>query len=415
MRLRTQVFADGSLQRNLEVQGWTEDGERPTEKGWLESSVGLRLAEPESWDHVERLPGALRAEGFFLSAEEVPPSLSHLTDTAVVTDRNVVHLERQDLAVLVRWVYRETYGDPFGPAEMEAALDGFLDLLAELLREDIRRELGSRVNLDGADRFLRESLRALALEAFTVAFETASTGREKERSALWSEVLARRGMTALEAGEDEDWWDLQLPAVFAWMRQAMAEALSTPDRAVSSDDLVPVLPGPDESWERLEELAADRWGSEKALEERSAPYLEALFGYYEGASDDAFRFEARLLVPGTLVTTNGTPAEEGILWVFRDEDISRGEAVMSAESVELVPSALRSLGARRSFSTLELLRLRDILVLRDEDGALVAGLREAVERSDLGSLLGEDGSASSASLVGELVELLAPGLLAGGE
>ena len=75
VRLATVVYDDGSLTRRLELRGITAEGEEPTEADWLESSVGVRLADPDAWAHVDMDPGRLSAEGFFPSAAQLPPIL----------------------------------------------------------------------------------------------------------------------------------------------------------------------------------------------------------------------------------------------------------------------------------------------------------------------------------------------------
>ena len=61
VRLTTFAYADGSLDRRLEVIGRTSDDETPTEETWLEEKAGLRLAEPDAWKRIEQGPGWLRA------------------------------------------------------------------------------------------------------------------------------------------------------------------------------------------------------------------------------------------------------------------------------------------------------------------------------------------------------------------
>jgi hypothetical protein len=409
VRLATRVFGDGSLQRSLELTGRDEDGEVPTEEGWFESALGLRLAEPDAWDSIERRPGRLRAEGFFGDAGALPASLSHETDAGPATDRDRVLLEREDLGVATRWVWRESYGDPFGEAEIDAAVDGLIDLAAEMLREELRRQFGRRVNPAPGEAFLRTSLRDLAREALTFVLREAETSGENARRRRWAEIMDGRGVPVPALVEDEEeFWDAQVVHIFDWLRKGLADALGTPDYPLAAEDLSFLLPAPDEWNEQFTHVAERVWGGEQSFDEKAMPLLGALSGIYGGQGDRRFRFEARLRLPGTLLLTNGTVEGEEIVWFFRDRDLIGGEIVMQAESIELETSALVALGAPRSFPVAELLRLRDLLVERDPERRLAALLIDSLERG--GPLqLSEDLPEELAPFLFELSELLSLG------
>lgn len=409
VRLATQVYEDGTLHRRLEVTGREDDGSMPTEEGWLREKLGLELADPKAWDRVVRAPGRLMAEGYFPHAGSLPAPLAHHTEAGRVSDRNRATLSREDRVILTWWVYRETYGDPFGASEVEAALDGLADLAMEALGAEVRRQFGRQVNPDRAASFL--CVRARALAAGILQADREAPGRDPlaQRRDAWIEVLTRHGVTVTPVAAGEDFWEAHAPHLLQWLRDLLAHALSTDERPVAPEDLYSLLPNAEEWPSRINEITERVWGSEEALEERAIPYLEALIGYYGGGSANRFRFEASLRLPGVLLATNGTPAGEEVAWFFRDEDITLGEVVMTAESVELDRRALRSLGSTVSFSPVELLRLRDILVDRDPEGELTERLSLAVAQGDLAVLSDTEGlSEDLTPYARELVELLDP-------
>ncbi len=141
------------------------------------------------------------------------------------------------------------------------------------------------------------------------------------------------------------------------------------------------------------------WGSEEQLADLAAPHLKTLLGYYGGESA-RFRFEVAVELPGTLVATNGTQSGTGVVWLFREADLTTEDSVLQAQSVQLRQDALRALGARREFDTVQLLQLVDLLWKRDPQGELAALLARAVQQSSLASL-------SDSSEVPELLELRA--------
>jgi hypothetical protein len=145
-----------------------------------------------------------------------------------------------------------------------------------------------------------------------------------------------------------------------------------------------------EDAERQITAIADRtFGGTDAVAERLGSAFAALGGFYGDAAGPRFRFENRLVLPGRLLKTNGTPDRDGSVWLHRDRDLVSGDRLFAAESVDLRDDSLRALGARRDLEPIRLLQLCDLLGERDPEGALRKLLAEAVRSGGLATLRDE--------------------------
>jgi hypothetical protein len=407
IRMSTRVFHDGSLERRLEVLGREAGGDLPSEEDWLENSVGLRLAEPEAWDRVERGPDRLLAEGFFLDAGELPPMLVYSTDEGARTDRARTRLRIEERTVLRRWVYLEFHGDPFGREETERALDGMVELLAEALEAELARQFGEGLDTAPARRMLQTEGRSLALAMITIGRSVPGPGGDPRRAELWGRTLAQHGIPTVPVADPEEFWDQHIPLLVDWARRRTAESVSTPDQPLSPDDLLPFWPEPADPYPRLEEWTQRTWEDTEEIEERLLSQSNAIAGYYGRGTAPRFRFEIQVALPGTLYTTNGTPDGPRVHWMVRNDDMTLAESVLRAESLEPIDEALVALGARRRLAAADLVHLADLLWKRDDSGALRALLDEAVMEGDL-RVLRNSGDEQIEALARELAELLDP-------
>jgi len=408
VRLTTIAYADGSLERRLEVTGRTSDHEVPTGDGWLEEKAGIRLAEPDAWERIEQGPGWLRAEGFFLSDDDLPAILAMRTEGASRPAHARTRFETDDRVVLDRWIYVERHGDPYSAADSAAALEALTELAVEALTSEIETHFGSRVDPTPAQRLLRGEGRGLAQALLDVNRSAYGWEEALDRIDRWSQVLARYGIDPVAVDDVQEYWEAQWPEVLGWARDRIATELSTPEDPIAPDDLT-FWPSADEFEERATEVAIDIWGSEEEFLEKIEPHLGALVGYYGSGDSPHFRFESRLRMPGTLLETNGTPDGDSVVWLFRERDLTFGEKSLRAESVALNREALTALGARREFDIMGLVRLTDLLVTRDPDGALGEMLARAVAEADLELLRDENAVPDEMLLIAaELADLLDP-------
>ncbi len=408
VRLSTHVYHDGSLDRRLELRGWTDKGEVPTGDDWLAEKAKLRLAAPEAWSRVEQGPGRIDAEGFYLSVDDLPAVLSFRVSEGVEkTDRIRTSLEIEDRVVIKRWKYMEMHGDPHSREDAERALNALADLAVEALEKEVRRHFGDAVDPAPAADLLRDRGRSL-LSALLSVDRMVSELEEDRRLELQKQVLAQHGAPVIPLEDESEFWGLELRALFEWSRSLIAGALSSPDYPVAPEDLT-FWPVGEELESMAQEIIERVWGDEETLWELADPHLASLTGYYEGGDTPNFRFEILVELPGVLLFTNGTPDEEGVHWLFRDEDLSLSDAVLRVESVEPVAEPLTRLGARRVFSTAQLMQLADLLWRRDPKGVLTERLGEAVRLGNLGVLRDEEAVPEGYHFrVRELARLLAP-------
>jgi hypothetical protein len=406
VRFATTVYHDGSVGRVLEFRGELEESESDG-KDWLANS-GVSLADPGAWTSVEQEPGRLRAEGFFLTVDDLPPLFAVDVDDAPRPARFRTRLDIQERVVLTRWVYTETHGDPYSSADSARALDGLIQLIIETLREELFRHFGEDVDTLAAEEFFRSEARALAWAMLTVNRGSPGWERMEARATRWTQLLQQHGLPVRTVAEDEDFWDVQMPVMLDWMRRKVAAALSTGEATVRPGELTFWPAGDD--WERQATEIVERvWGSEDELYEKLEPHLAAMAGFYSGDDTPRFRFESRVRMPGTVLRTNGTPDDDSVVWLFRQQDLTVGDFVLRAEAVEPVAKVLTDLGARREFDRAELVRLADILWRQDPDGGLVTLLEEAVSRGRLDPLRDEDAvPAELQDLAAELADLLDP-------
>ena len=389
VRLTTRVFHDGSLERRVDVRGWNPDGSVPDEEDWLASSVGLRLAEPDAWSRVERGLDRLRAEGFFASAEELPPILSYRTDTGRRADRVRTELKIEERVVLQRWSYREFHGDPFSRADNDEALDALVELLVEALESELHREFGEELDSAPAADLFRNEGRALAQAMISLGRRTRAGASEAQRVELRAQTLVQHGAPTIPVEDPEAFWEAHVPLLVEWSRARVAQAISTPDDPVSPDALLAFWPDPDDPLPRLEEWAQRTWGGTEAVEQQIENSLETIGGYYGRGNSPRFRFEVSVQMPGTLLGTSGAPDGSGARWLFRNEDMNLGDFVLRAESVEPLDEPLTVLGARREFDVPQLIRLADLLWKRDPEGVLADLLAEGLRRGGLDPLRDE--------------------------
>ena len=191
------------------------------------------------------------------------------------------------------------------------------------------------------------------------------------------------------SGEDDSFWEAQAPVLSAWMRSRIAAALSTTDQAISARQLT-FWPSGDDMADEALELVARVWSDEEEFEERVLSHIAAISGYYGSSNSPRFRFESHLQLPGTLLLTNGTPGADSVLWIFRADDLTFGELVLRAESVEPQRHKLSAMGARKNLDHVQIVQLADLLWKRDPDGVLVDALGRALVDGRLNPLLDED-------------------------
>jgi hypothetical protein len=408
LRLITTVYHDGSLDRRLELRGWTDEGDVPTEDNWFAEKAGMDLAAPEDWNRITQGPGRIDAEGFYLSVDELPPVLEfYLSGDRETTDRISTNLEIDDKVVIKRWRYTEKHGDPHSREDAERALSALTELAVEALEKELRRHFGQEFNTAPGAALLRDRGRSLFSALLTAERRTSST-EDKKRFELQKQVLAQHGAPLVTADDADEFWELETPLLFDWSRTLMAEALTSDDYPIAPEDLA-FWPVGDEMIEMGDEIIERIWGGEEALWELIEPHLDMLGGYYKGGDTPNFRFEVHVRLPGRLISTNGTPVENGARWLFRDEDLDLSDTFLRVESVEPIAEPLTRLGARREFSTAQLIQLADLLWRRDPQGILAERLSAAVEKGDLGHIWEAEGDTDGYnSRIRELSNLLDP-------
>lgn len=409
VRTTTRVERDGGISRRCEIIGSEADGATPTAADWLTDTARVRLAYRERWTRVDESPGRISVLGFFREAREIPPLLAHRTERGVVTDRAEARLSIEDLIVLDAYGWRESTGDPFGPAEVDAALDEILATIRQALEAELRRTFGSDLDVAPVGRFLTKKVRPLVLDLLPSIrrWKSAAPERPGERERGWRAVLAKHQVPVADPGADL-FARTNLEGLSAWMRRGVAAALSSRARPIDAAQLS-FWPEGDDADQEAEDVAQRVFGDSSEVGERLTAAASSLAGFYGDAMTARFRFEARLVLPGRLLRTNGAPDREGVVWLHRDEDLASDERVHEAETVELRDDALRSLGARRELDTIRLVQLTDLLRQRDPQGELRKLLADAVRDSRLGLLRDETHVAEPLRAAArELADLLDP-------
>jgi hypothetical protein len=408
MRLETRVYHDGSLDRRLELHGWTHEGEIPEEDDWFSEVAGLQLAAPEAWQRITRQPGRIDAEGFYATVDDLPAILKfHIDEKLDKTDRITTSLEIDENVVIKRWRYIETHGDPHSREDAERALGALTELAIEALEEEVRRHFGQQMDTEPAAGLFRDRGRSLFSALLSADRRTANVEDEKQLE-LEKQVLAQHGAPVAAADDPSEFWDQETALLFEWSRSLIAGALSTPDYPVAPDDLS-FWPVGDDLEAMGQEIIERVWGSEESLWELIEPDLDSLTSYYKGGDTPGFRFEVRVQLPGTLLATNGTPDGSGARWLFRDEDLALSDTFLRVETVDPIAEPLTALGARRLFETAQLMQLADLLWKRDPQGILAERLSLAVEQGDIALLLDMDAVPEGyGSRVRELAALLDP-------
>jgi hypothetical protein len=388
VRLTTIVHADGGLTRSLAVDASLSE-ESSKDEEWLRDSLRLSVAEPRAWDHVDEQAGRLRAEGFFASADMLPPMLAFDLGGARKTDRVRTTLTIEERSVMRRWVYHERHGDLFGDEEIQQAIDEIALLIEELLRSEIPREMGEGVDMSQVGDFVHGELRDLVAALLDAGRREAARHQVDRRDDSKLQVLVDRGIAVQEVVEDDDFLEAHWPAIERWILSHLVDALAASGVRVEPEALRfwPRLVGDDEDEDEDGEMwwngTVERvWGSEEAFTDRIDPLTDALSGYFEAGGAREYRFECRVRLPGVLLATNGTPEDQDAVWLLRDADLTR-DRFLDASSVEVIDDPLRRLGGRRSFETGELIQLHDLLWNRDPEGILNELLASAVATGDL--------------------------------
>ena len=409
----SRVYTDGSIHRQVDVTGRDTPTEPPPqEPGWLQDK-GVTLAAPGRWDRVDMTPAGFHAEGMFRTAEDVPPVLAHIKGDAEIPDRQEVRILQDDLVILTHWRYRETLGDPFGPADVDAALNGIIELIAEYFREELAAMYGDRIDILGVDRFLKQEAGPMAREFLGARQSAPGLTRFQDRYDRWRSILEAHGAPVLyprnlEPGEaPPDFWELQTDPLLAWSRERLAAAVRTDEEVVQPRHLE-FIPDGEHLEQHLGELLVRLYGSEEDGLRALEPLFQAIEGHYASGSSSRYRFRYRITLPGTVLSTNGVAEDGGLVWFFRGEELPAGDMNLEADSVELNLPALKALSARRSFGALDLLNLVDILAARDPDDRLKERLLQAMAAGDLERLLSEEDELppDMQPLALELVELL---------
>jgi hypothetical protein len=286
-------------------------------------------------------------------------------------------------------VYREPPGDPYRAGDRAGALDGLVQVFIETLRDELDRHISPDLDTLAAEQFLHSEARALAWAMLTVNRGAPGWERLEARSLRLTQLLAQHGLPVVPLDEPDEFWDAQIPVMLEWLRGKIADALSTDAQTITPRDL-DFWPSGDDWEHEAEEVVERVWGGEDEFLARIEPHLDAMAGFYGGDDVPRFRFESRVRLPGILLRTNGTPDEDAVLWLFRQQDLTMGDYVLHAESAEPNVHVLTDIGARREFDRATLVRLVDILWRQDPDGGLAALLNEAVARGRLDPLRDED-------------------------
>jgi hypothetical protein len=408
----TTVYHDGSIDRSVRIEGRTGEGEIPTGRDWPRDVLSIGLARPDSWPQVDVQDGVLEAHGFFRAAEDVPALLQHhLDDGSVVRDRGGVTLRIDDLLLLRRWSYVETWGDPFGAADVAAAVDELLDLFGRVVREDLRRDLGDDVDLAPFDALLTGTVRQALLEVLQVERRFADIPDDASRAHVLALVLARHGVE-IRSTEDADFWDAATPVLMDAFSTRLAAALSDAERPVTPDDFA-FHRRRDDLGAWLDEAATHAFGSPDELERRVTLALGAMQGGYGGVLRTRFRFRSRVTLPGRLLRTDATSDGGGVVRFFRGESMLSHDVVWSAVSIEPDAERLRALGARQSFEALDLLQIEELLGRRDPQRNLRAWVERAIDERSIAILRDTDtlpdDIESAARELADLLEGIGPG------
>ncbi len=381
----TTVYPDGSIDRAVRIEGRTGEGEVPTGSDWPREELAIGLARPDAWSRVDVRDGVLEAQGFFLRAEDVPTLLEHhLDDGSIVQDRGGATLRIDDLLLARRWSYVETWGDPFGAADVADAVDELLRLFGQALRADLRRDLGADADLAPLDGLLAGTVRQALLEVLQVERRFADVPDDDARTRVLQLVLARHDVS-IPADAPESFWEEAAPALIDAFAVRLAAGLSGPDRTVTPDDFA-FHRGRDDLGAWLEDAAAHAFGSTEEFERQVTLALGPIQGGYGGMVRTRFRFRSRVALPGRLVRTDGTPDGGGAIRFFRGESMLSRDVVWSAVSIEPDAERLRALGIRRSFEPVELLQIEDLLDHRDPRGTLRGWVERAIDEGSLAIL-----------------------------
>lgn len=395
---RTEIRPDGMVARRIEARGVAGAPSRDPRPKDAPALLDAEIAQPEAWRDVRRSATSIEVEGVFPSSEEVPPAFALGPPDRRVRENSRLAVAVDDLVVLDRYVYRETYADPYGPGQVDAALDDLVDLAWRVIAEEIRREFGDGVDVSRAEALARGPARDI------LGRIAAAMLRDRGRPVVVAE-LQKRGLPVSHAPDDE-FGDDQLLLLSRVARERVAVALSTPSRTITAEELRFWPIENDGLWPRIEELLARGEGGKEAMEATTRAALDALLGFFAGAGGN-YRFRFEVIMPGRMFRANGALDEEGAGWFFRGDDVTATGRSMEAESIVLDDDALKRLSARRPESAAALAEIVDALTIRDPDGLLRALLAEAVEQRNLKLLRNTpEGWKGPAQIARQLADLL---------
>jgi|GEM_PF-4482390 len=302
VEIATTIYLDGSLDRQLTIHGRETMTEPPWEDGTLAEHTGVTLAAPDAWDRVETGPAVTRAEGFFSAAADVPPLLAHgsAESGSPLPDRGSLVLDRDDLVILDRYRYEETFGDPYGQAGADAALDQILDLLEDWIRDELEKSFPRGVDLDGVHRFMAQEIRPVARKM--LAERSSLPGKEEieQRVPALQDIFRKHGLPVVslnlpgqEAPAFDRFWELQAGPLLDWTRARLAAAISTEEETVEPYRLS-FVPTPDSLEETATRILIERWGSEQAGTDALIRWIQAMEGYYGSDSASHYRFRSQV-------------------------------------------------------------------------------------------------------------------------
>ncbi|MDH3785979.1 MAG: hypothetical protein OEV00_11720, partial [Acidobacteriota bacterium] len=387
--METVVYDDGSLEYVLTVRATNSDGEKPkSPEDWIEENAGVRMTDRANWDSLVVTSSRIRARAFFPPGAQ-PPSLLSYRDELGWHDDGITTAVRTEARGLLRsWFFEEIHPEPGGFERVDQALDTVLETTREILENASRKHFGEDLDVSGISGVLQDRVRPLMI---TLLRENAAMSRASNatRADGWRRVLDDQGVPLSTTEDPEDYLELQTELMLVWLRDQIAEVLSESNGTISGEDLT-FFPTTGDMAESIERMAVDALGDWDETVERLEPAIAVLMAYLMGSDGAQIITDRRLRMPGTRIQTNGLPGLRETFWLIRDEDLDLSQRRLVAISARVETAALRSLGVQRELTEDELLRLYDVLWIRDAEGALGPLLKSAIRQGN-GDLLLEDG------------------------